>query len=76
MTFVKPLNEGRKNSSMGKAGKYNNNRGPERFHPAETFLYKSTEHFQMAIYCFEAEKHTTTTRPGMLPWEQMHCHSL
>lgn len=74
--FVKLLDEGRKNSPIGKAGEYKNNRGPERFHPIETFLYKATEVFQTVIYCFETEKHTTTARPRMLPWEQVHCHSL
>lgn len=76
MTSVKSLNEGRKNSPIGKAGKYKNNREPERFHPVETVLYEATELFQTVIYCFETEKHTTTARPGMLPQEQVRCHSL
>lgn len=46
MIFGKPLNEGRKNSPIGKASKYKNTRGPETFPPVETFLYKATELFQ------------------------------
>lgn len=62
MTFVKPLNEGTKKSPTGKVGKCKNSRGPEKFHPVETFLYKAAELFQTVICCFETEEHTTTAR--------------
>lgn len=62
MTFVKPLNEGMENSPTGKAASAKITRGPEKFHPVETFLYKATELLQAVICCFETEKHTTTAR--------------
>lgn len=75
MTFVKTLNKGRKNSPIGKAGRYKNNSRPKGFHPIETFLYKATEFFQAVIYCFKIEKQSLHYR-GYCHREQVHGHAL